>query len=139
MKVFFDTNVYVAEALLGGAAEQMLSTTALARWKILSSNYVLEETERVLTEKFGFSRRLGRLTRDRVRRRANMVVSRESRHVVPHDPTDSPILHAALAAGADWLVTNDSHLLAMNPYESLRIISMTEYFQLLIDEGHIAS
>ena len=27
MKVFFDTNVYVAEALLGAAAEEMLPAT----------------------------------------------------------------------------------------------------------------
>ena len=31
MKVFFDTNVYVAEALLGGAAEQMLDATVEAQ------------------------------------------------------------------------------------------------------------
>jgi predicted nucleic acid-binding protein len=70
MKVFFDTNVYVAEALLGGAAEQMVVATTKAGWRILSSQYVLDETRRVLTEKLGFSRRLGHLARERVRRRA---------------------------------------------------------------------
>ena len=34
MKIFFDTNVYVAEALVGGAAEAMLSATANAAWRI---------------------------------------------------------------------------------------------------------
>jgi len=139
MKVFFDTNVYVAEALLGGAAEQMLAATFAARWRILSSGYVLEETQRVLSEKLGFSRRFGRLTRERARRRANLVVPPASRHRVPHDPADSPVLRAALAAGADLLVTNDTHLLALNPYEGLRVISMTEYFSLLVHEGHIVS
>ena len=37
MKVFFDTNVYVAEALLGGAAERMLEATSKACCKIASS------------------------------------------------------------------------------------------------------
>jgi hypothetical protein len=41
MKVYFDTNVYVAEALLGGAAELMVAATSAARWRILSSEYVL--------------------------------------------------------------------------------------------------
>ena len=45
------------------------------------------------------------------------------------------ILQAALAAGADYLVTNDRHLLALHPYEGLRIISMTDYFELLRSEG----
>lgn len=137
MRIFFDTNVYVAEALLGGAAEQMVAATIEARWRILSSGYVLDEIQRVLVEKLGFSRRFGRLTRERTRRRAKLVVDLSSRHSVPHDPADSPVLRAALAAGADLLVTNDSHLLALNPYQGLRIISMTEYFDLLVDEGYI--
>jgi uncharacterized protein len=137
MKVFFDTNVYVAEALLGGAAEEMLERTVRARWRIIASDYVLDETERVLSEKLGFSRRLARLTRGRIRRRAVSVGTPATGHEVAGDPADSPILRAALAAGADLLVTNDAHLLALNPYQSLKIISMTDYFRLLIDEGHL--
>ena len=139
MKVFFDTNVYVAEALLGGAAEQMVTATLDARWRIYSSGYVLDETERVLSEKLDFSRRFGRMTRRRAGRRATLVAPRASRHHVPRDPADSPVLGAAVAAGVDLLVTNDTHLLALNPYESLGIISMAEYFNLLVDEGHIVS
>jgi uncharacterized protein len=139
MKVFFDTNVYVAEALLGGSAEQMVAATIKAQWRVFCSGYLLDETERVLTEKLGFSRRLGRLTRNRVRRRATLMAPSFSRHVVPHDPADSPLLRAALAAGVDYLVTNDDHLLALNPYESVRIISMSDYYNLLVNEGHIAT
>jgi hypothetical protein len=73
MRVFFDTNVYVAEALLGGAAELMVGATIQARWRILSSGYVLDETQRVLTEKFGFSQRYGHLTRKRIQRRATLI------------------------------------------------------------------
>ncbi|NOY29331.1 MAG: PIN domain-containing protein [Planctomycetes bacterium] len=101
MKVFFDTNVYVAEALLGGAAERIVAATLEARWRIFSSDYVLDETERVLSEKLDFSRRFGRMTRQRARRRATLIAPRASRHRVPHDPADSPVLGAALDAGVD--------------------------------------
>ena len=43
MKIFFDTNVYVAEALLGEAAEEMLAATEKASWRIYASTYVLDE------------------------------------------------------------------------------------------------
>jgi len=43
MKVFFDTNVYVAEALLGEAAERMLEATRRSSWRIFTSSYVLAE------------------------------------------------------------------------------------------------
>jgi uncharacterized protein len=138
MKVFFDTNVYVAEALLGEAAEEMVAATERAEWRIVASTYLLDELERVLAESLGFSRRLAVLSRQRIMRRARLVEPGASRHAVLQDMNDSPILRAALAAGAHYLVTNDRHLLAMNPYEGLQIISMTDYRQLLVAEGLLA-
>jgi len=135
MKVFFDTCVYAAEALLGAAAEQMLEATERASWRIRASAYLLDELERVLTEKLGFPLRVARLTRQRVAHRAVLLDPPASRHLVPGNPADSPILQAALAAGADYLVTNDRHLRTLHPYEGLRIISMTDYFELLRNEG----
>src|SRR5436309_2678938 len=111
MKIFFDTNVYVAEALLGKATEEMLSATERASWRIYVSDAVLEEIERVLTEYLGFSKRLARLTRQRCLRRAIHVALQPSRHEVPDDPKDSAVLQGALEANADYLVTNDAHLL----------------------------
>jgi putative PIN family toxin of toxin-antitoxin system len=138
MKVFFDTNVYVAEALLGDAAARMLEASSRASWRIFISSHVLDEIERVLVERLGFARRFGFLTRRRARRRAILVEPASSRHRVPKDPDDSPILQAALAAGADFLVTNDADLLALSPYEGLRILSMSDYYRLLQDRQLLA-
>jgi putative PIN family toxin of toxin-antitoxin system len=137
MKIFFDTNVYVAEALLGAAAEEMIAATQRASWRIYASTYLLDEFERVLNEELAFSERLASLSRQRIMRRATMSEPGAARHTVPDDPADTPILQAALAAGADYLVTNDRHLLDLDPYEGLRIVSMTEYREMLVNEGII--
>ena len=137
MKVFFDTNVYVAEALLGETAEALVQATQRANWRIVTNTHVLDEMRRVLTEYFGFPVRFASLTRHRIGRRADVVEPTTSRHIVPDDPRDNPILQSALSAGCDYLVTNDRHLLALNPYEGLRIVSMTEYRDLLVTEGHL--
>jgi putative PIN family toxin of toxin-antitoxin system len=135
MRVFFDTNVYVAEALVGAGAAEMVTATEDAGWRICASTYLLDELERVLTEQLGFSQRLSMLTRQRIIRRAAVVEPGASRHAVAGDPADTPILRAAITAGADYLVTNDRHLLDLHPYEGLRIISMTDYRQILVNEG----
>lgn len=139
MKVFFDTNVYVAEALLGDAAERMLEATRRASWRIFTSSYVLAEIERVV-ERLGHSRRLALLTRKRAKRHAILVEhAHSSRHRVPGDPDDSPVLQVALAAGADYLVTNDTALLlSLSGYEGLRILSMSDYYRLLQDRQLLA-
>jgi predicted nucleic acid-binding protein len=118
-------------------AEQVVEATERASWRIYASGYLLDELPLVLVEKLGFSRRLASLSRGRVARRAKLVDPGASRHTVPQDPADSPILRAALTAGADYLVTNDAHLLALDPYEGLRIISMSAYHGVLRDEGHL--
>jgi len=41
----------------------------------------------------------------------------------------------SLASGADYLVTNDRHLLALHPYEGLQIITMADYQRLLTADG----
>jgi len=136
MKVFFDTNVHVAEALLGRGAARIMRATRKARWRMYSSGYVVDELGRMLVEDLHFSRRLAVLAQRRVMSHCTMVRRRfRARARVPRDPDDSPVLQAALSCGADYLVTNDRHLLNLDPFESLRIISMNRYYQLLKDDG----
>jgi putative PIN family toxin of toxin-antitoxin system len=138
MKVLFDTNVYVSEALVGGLAERIISATLHARWRVFASVYLLDETERVLREKLALGPRVAGLARQRVRRRCESVEAPPSRHGVPADPKDSPILRAAVQAGVDYLVTDDRHLLRMHPYEGIRILSMRDFAAVLRAQGLLA-
>jgi putative PIN family toxin of toxin-antitoxin system len=137
MKIFFDTNVHVADALLGQGASRILRATRRARWRMFSSRYVIEELQRVLVEDLEFPPRLARLAQHRVMTQCTLVTPPSTKARVSSDPNDSPILQAALACGADYLVTNDRHLLSLDPFESLRIISMRRYHALLEEQGLI--
>jgi putative PIN family toxin of toxin-antitoxin system len=134
MKVFFDSNVHVADALLRKAATRMLKATHRARWRMFTSQYVLDEVAHVLVDYLGFSQKLAVLAQRRIIRRF-ILVEAHSKAKVPLDPKDNPILQAALSCSADYLVSNDRHLLALDPFEGLRIISMTQYVRLLKAEG----
>jgi putative PIN family toxin of toxin-antitoxin system len=134
MKVFFDTNVYVAEALIGRGASRMIEATLRAKWRIYASPYLVAEFGRVMI-RLGFAGRLTTLSQARIRRHSRMVNPAASRHTVARDPADTPILRAALRCSADYLVTNDRHLLDLNPYEDLQIITMDDYLHMLDDRG----
>ncbi len=135
MKILFDTNVYVSEAIGGKAANAVIEATDGAGWRIYISDYLLDELERVISEKLGLSRRLAVLARQRAFRRAIPAEPGTSRHLVPDDPNDSPILKSAISAGVDYLVTNDRHLLSLDPYEGIRIININAYFGILREQG----
>lgn len=137
MKVVFDTNVYVSEVLTGGLAQLVIDATLAARWRVYTSDSVLDEFERVMLGELHYQPRLVALARRRIARRSVEVVLSSSRHTVPDDPKDTPILQTALAASADVLISRDKHLLSLDPYEGLRILSVASYHRLLIDRGLI--
>jgi putative PIN family toxin of toxin-antitoxin system len=134
MKIFFDSNVYIAEALVGHGAIRIIEATQRGRWRIYSSSHLLLEVVRVLVEDLRFPIRSASLIRKRISSRSTLVRLQSSAEVT-EDSEDSPILQAALSCGADYLVTNDQHLLRLDPFEGLRIISMNAYHDLLEDEG----
>jgi len=117
-------------------ATRLIKATYQAKWRMYSSQYVLDEVARVLVDDLDFSVGLAKLAQRRILRRFILVEAR-SRAKVPEDPKDSPILQAALTCGADYLVSNDRHLLSLNPFEGLRILSMEDYYSLLKSHGLI--
>src|SRR4051812_45322653 len=127
MKVLFDTNVYVSEALAGGLAKEIIDSVLQSRGRIFATEFIAIETERVLVDKLGRDPRLAKLQARRIRRRSDIVGVVSSRHLVPDDPHDTPILRAAVEAGVDFLVTSDHHLLKLTPYEGIPIVSMRDF------------
>src|SRR4051812_10620019 len=97
MKVFFDANVYVTEALLGEGAEQIMEAVTHARWRVYVNQYVIDETSHVLTDYLGRSKRLVALTRKRIAKRAALVEG-HSKARVPDDAKDTPVLRGAVAS-----------------------------------------
>jgi len=50
---------------------------------------------------------------------------------VPGDPDDDQVIVAAVAAGADLLVSGDHHLLALGSHQNIRIVTPAEAVRLL--------
>jgi len=109
----------------GSRRLRLSKATERAGWRIYVSTYLLDELERVIGDKLGLSRRLAVLSRSAAIRRSTLAEPGTSRHLVPDDPNDSPILKCALVAGVDFLVTNDRHLLSLHPYEGFRSSTST--------------
>jgi putative PIN family toxin of toxin-antitoxin system len=136
VKVFFDTNIYVGEFYFTSKAEELISRTLRARWRILVSSYVLAEFERVGCAYLKLARREVAVDLTTIVQRSTLVPEVQSRHVVPGDPNDSPILRAALAAGADYLVTRDKLLLTLEKVETLLLVDLLQYEQIMESYGH---
>ncbi len=64
---------------------------------------------------------------------AEVVEPMETPRVVPEDPDDDKLVAAALAGAANAIVTNDHHLLRLDPFGQLRILRPAEFVRLWLE------
>jgi putative PIN family toxin of toxin-antitoxin system len=130
MKVFLDTNVLASAAATRGLCADVLREV-LASHDLFISEQVLNELKSVLEFKFGLSQDLiddfiWLLQRDTV-----LAQSAELPKARIQDKDDLPILGAAIAAGAEVLVTGDKELIELGHIEDVKILSPRQFWEKL--------
>jgi hypothetical protein len=144
MRVVVDTNVFVS-ALLSpqGIPSQLFQYWELHYFDILISAESMQELARVLhypkirkglrstdTELAEFVR----LFTDR----GILVAPRETIRAIPADVSDNVYLEIAMAGDAQYIISGDKHLLQLQKYRGIMILTPTAFFDqltaLLTDE-----
>lgn len=139
MRVFLDTNVLVSGFATRGLSADVVRLL-LAEHELLTGEVVLEETRRVLTEKFGVPDEKADQIEGLLRRRhVEPVPDPGSPASDPptevRDPDDEIVLASAIAAGAEILITGDKDLLDVADEveslsaESLRIMTPRAFWE----------
>ena len=130
MKVFLDTNVLASAAATRGLCSDVLRLV-FASHQLFISEQVLNELNRVLRFKFGVGQDLiddfiWLLQQDTV-----LAEPAKPPKVKLQDKDDLPILAAAIAAGAEVLVTGDKELLELGQIKDLEILSPRQFWEKL--------
>ena len=138
-RVVLDSSVLVSAFLTPhGSVVRLLRDPVRSRYELCLSDAILTETAETL------------LTKPRLRRyaayadedvhefvrwlltQAEMVPDLPAPRVVLNDPKDDPIVAAAVAAKAEYLVTGDrAHLLPLGEYQGIRIVSPRSFLDIL--------
>ena len=138
-RAVLDSSVLVSAFLTPhGSVVRVLREPARSRYELCLSEVILTETAEVLLSKSTL-RRYAAYADDDVRdyirwliTQAEIVADPPALRVVPKDPKDDPIIAAAVAAKADYLVTGDrAHLLPIGEYQGIRIISPRAFLEIL--------
>jgi putative PIN family toxin of toxin-antitoxin system len=129
MRVFLDTNVLVSGFATRGLSADVVRLL-LAEHELLTGEVVLEETRRVLIEKFGVPENKADEIGGLLRRRHVEPVPDSVPPVEVRDPDDEVVLASAIAAEAEILITGDSDLLDIaGQVESLRIMTPRTFWE----------
>lgn len=129
MRIALDTNVLVSATVFGGAPRAVLALAIEGTARLVVSRVLMDEYERVLHAKFGFSARAARETRNEVESMSDLIdpdpVPATSR---VHD--DDNVLAAAVAGMCDAIVSGDDDLLALGSFRGIRIVTPREFLDL---------
>lgn len=122
MKIVLDTNVLIAALIARGVCHELLEHCVL-RHTLLTSDFILEETEEKLIEKFGYTAELAAEAVTVFRSRMKVVPALKLDSRVCRDADDDNILAAAVSANCDCVITGDKDLLVLKAYAGIDILS----------------
>jgi putative PIN family toxin of toxin-antitoxin system len=101
----FDTSVYDGALNSRGFSGRLFSLAQAGEIRIDISDAILDETIRVLRDKFAWDGDLLHHTMLRLASFTNRVAPKRALDVVKEDPPDNRILECAVEAGSEYIVT----------------------------------
>lgn len=127
MKIVLDTNIYIAVALRGEFAADIIELVAInSDITVITSEAILSELQQKLKEKFNWLEEDIDLFITKMRKISKTVKT----------PDDNKILERALAGEADLIVTSDQDLIKLKEFKGIGIIhpktlswTFPEYFR----------
>lgn len=126
-RVVADTNVLVSALQFGGKPKQLLDLAADGQVDLAISEAIVNETLRILKDKFDRTSEWLAEAEQQVRVIARVVEPTERLQVIEDDPTDDRILECAVAADAEVLVSGDTHLLRLGNFRQILIQRVAEF------------
>jgi uncharacterized protein len=123
MRIVVDTNVIVSALVFGGLPRRVLEAVENGHCEFYYSAGIERETRRVLRDKFGWAvEKLNRYL-PVLWGLGKQVAPGRRVNAVKEDPDDDRIPECALAAAADVIVSGDGHLLRLDGYEGISILT----------------
>jgi len=128
VRVFLDTNVLASALATRGLCADLFEAV-LAEHDLLTSQAVLDELQRILTDKFRLPPELVQAYIELVEGVAELVKATETLSAAIPDPDDVVILTAARSGDAACFVTGDKVLLELGNVDAMPILSPRQFWE----------
>jgi putative PIN family toxin of toxin-antitoxin system len=132
-KAVFDTNILVSAFVFpGGIIREIMNLALKKQVVIYVSEQILEEYSRVLRQKFKWSDEAISVNIGLLRRIFTVINPDILIKAVRADHTDDKVIECAVGAGADVIISGDRHLLNLNKYKAIPILSPAEFLRTMM-------
>jgi uncharacterized protein len=125
-RVVLDTNVYISAYGFGGKPAAVMRAAILGEFELVVSPPILTEVAEKLATVLDFDRdHVEEVVRQIAR--ISVIVRPEVRLRVVADDADNRMLEAAIASGAQIIVSGDRHLLELGTWEGIRVVRVADF------------
>lgn len=128
MKVILDANVLIAAFAARGLCEAVLEF-CIETHEIILSNSILEDVKEKLVQKIKLPKDIAKGIRGFLTDQASLVEAIQLPPSICRDPDDLEVLGLVSAAMAEVLITGDQDLLVLKRFESARIVTPREFWE----------
>lgn len=129
MKLVIDTNVVISGIFWTGIPNEILTNWFYGRFEVFISASILKEYEEVL------KRMQSGLTSKEIHKWIELIITHSSivapqgnLKIIEADPDDDKFIECALYGEAVYIVSRDKHLLNLQEYEGIKIVSPSQFF-----------
>ncbi len=131
MRVVLDTNVFISGIHWTGSSEKILRTWMNNEFELVSSLPIIEELVRILmsfkvpleSEDISWWETL-------ILEKSILVIPTKKVSIVS-DPDDNKFVEAALEGKAEYIVSQDKHLLVLKEYQAIKILHPNDFLKLI--------
>ena len=135
MRVVIDTNVFVS-AVLGGLVAPVLDHWRAGRFTLVVTDEIVREYLEVLNRpKFGLPADVLDSIGLYLLQKAEFTAPVEQLSVIEADPKDDKFVEAAVAGEVALIVSGDSHLLDLETYQDISVVTVSEFLGRLEKEN----
>lgn len=124
LRVVLDSNVIISGFLFGGPPARLLELALGGSVQAYTSTPIMDEVRDVLLRpKFGLSPDQALMLVEELHGLCEVVTPDRRVNTITADPDDNAILECAQAANANLIVSGDSHLLTLEHWREIDILS----------------
>lgn len=135
IRVTPDTNILISGLVYQrGNPYRLLRMAMSGEINMTVSQAILDEMADVLARKFKMTETAIEEAKAIVRIAARTVQPSVELEVVKDDPDDDKIIECAVTAGSDYIVTGDRHLLKLKQYDSIGIVKVGDFLNVLLEK-----
>ena len=132
MKVVLDTNVFISGIFWEGACNKIILSWKESKFTLVTSLDIISEIQYVLRDfKISLSEDLVQEWIMLITANSELVSPKEKINAVLDDPKDNMFVEAAVSANADYIVSQDNHLLKLIEYKRIKIFTPYDFLKLL--------